>query len=542
MKSILSLFSIFLCVFFVKEVNAHHNEGYGSDTLVSVYTQKVALNTSVGLKPGEKQVEIIKTSIADDFLVNDDNGKESQFLPSVAMDAVENFVVVWYDYRNDNFDIYFQRYSNTGTAIGVNTKVNDDTLGASQEHPVIAMDPTGNFVIAWSDNRHENYDIYFQKYTGIGGVLGTNTLVNDDVDSTKQWNPAISMDPAGNFVISWIDERNGNRDVYFQRYTSAGGALDANAKVNDDSGANMQTAHDIAMDPTGNYVITWQDFRNSTWDIYFQLYNSNGSASGVNTKVNDDPGSNFQMYPSISMDPAGDFVIVWQDYRNANYDIYFQRFTGAGLALESNTKVNDDTGTMHQKIPAVSMDGSGNFVVVWQDNRYGEYNPDIFGQRYFANGNPNGGNYRIVSEGPNEKETSPAVCADNSAIVFAWQDNRRENEWDIYAKIVGWNWNGVATSADEIYIHSKDFSLSQNYPNPFSRSTNISFSISKQEEVNLSVYNTIGRKIATLVNEKLPAGTYRYEFHPQNASPGLYLYKLTKGLGHAEVRKMIIVK
>ncbi len=504
--------------------------------------REVPINTHNGLKPNEQQIETIKSTIVEDFLVNDDVGSEDQYVPSISMDAVGNFVIVWYDFRDANWDIYFQRYNDAGTALGVNTKVNDDTQDASQEHPSITMDATGNFVIAWGDTRNDNYDIYFQRYTSTGGALGVNTKVNDDAGTAKQWDPSISMDAAGNFVLVWIDERNNNWDIYYQRYTSTGGALGVNTKVNDDTGDADQTSPVILIDVAGNFVIVWQDFRNATWDIYYQRYTSTGGALGVNTKVNDDAGNEFQMYPSISMDAAGNFVIVWQDYRNSDGDIYYQRYTSAGAALGANIKVNDDAGSMHQKLPSISMDGVGNFVIVWQDYRYGQYNPDIIGQRYYSNGNPNGGNYRIVADGPNNGEISPVVCADNSSIIFSWQDDRRPEKWDVYAKIVSWDWNGVTTEVDQGNINPKDFSLSQNYPNPFNSVTNIRFYLSKFDQVNLSIFNTFGQNVATLVNEKLSAGTYNYSFYDQNLPSGTYLYKLTTGSGYSQVKKMVFLK
>ena len=202
--------------------------------------RKVSINTYNGLKPNEQQIEIIKSTIVDDFLVNDDVGSEHQLGPSISMDAVGNFVVVWYDFRNANWDIYFQRYNDAGTALGVNTKVNQNTGGASQQHPKISMDAAGNFIIVWDDNRNNNFDIYFQRYTSIGGALGVNTKVNDDTGSAIQWDPSISMDAAGNFVVVWIDERNVDRDIYFQRFTSTGAALGVNTIVNDDTGSTDQ--------------------------------------------------------------------------------------------------------------------------------------------------------------------------------------------------------------------------------------------------------------------------------------------------------------
>ncbi|MGB5529799.1 MAG: hypothetical protein WBQ32_07510, partial [Ignavibacteriaceae bacterium] len=271
--------------------------------------------------------------IKDDFLVNDDAGNADQIVPSIAMDVAGNFVIVWYDFRNANWDIYFQRFTSTGVPLGANTKVNDDTTTASQEHPSISMDVTGNFVIVWSDNRNNHYDIYYQRFTSTGAALGVNTKVNDDAGTAKQWDPSISMDAAGNFVVVWIDERNINRDIYYQRYTSTGGALGVNTKVNDDASTADQIAPTILMDAAGNFVTVWHDFRNNNWDIYYQRYNSTGAALGVNTKVNDDAGTEFQMYPTISMDVTGNFVVVWQDFRNIDWDIYFQRFTSTGAPL-----------------------------------------------------------------------------------------------------------------------------------------------------------------------------------------------------------------
>ena len=483
------------------------------------------------------QIVNAQSIIKDDFLVNDDAGSADQFVPSISMDPAGNFVVVWYDFRNANWDIYFQRYNDAGTVLGVNTKVNDDSASASQEHPSISTDAAGNFVIVWDDNRNNNYDIYFQRHTSTGAALGVNTKVNDDVDSIKQWNPSISMDAAGNFVIVWMDES----DIYYQRYTSTGTALGVNTKVNDDAGNAEQVSPSISMDVAGNFVIVWHDFRNANWDIYFQRFTSTGTTLGVNTKVNDDASTDFQIYPTISMDVTGNFIVVWQDFRNVNWDIYFQRFTSTGAPLGANTKVNDDAGSMHQKLPSISMDGAGNIVIVWQDDRYGQTNHDIFGQRYFSNGNPDGANYRIVADGPNNGEISPVVCSDNSSIIFSWQDNRRLNDWDIYAKIVNWNWNGVTTAIDGTNINPKDFSLSQNYPNPFNPNTKIKFTISEFEFVNLIVYDVLGNQIATLVNEEKPSGSYEFELDATDLTSGIYFYQLKAGT-FIETKKMILLR
>ncbi len=87
----------------------------------------------------------------------------------------------------------------------------------------------------------------------------------------------------------------------------------------------------------------------------------------------------------------------------------------------------------------------------------------------------------------------------------------------------------------------ESFVLNQNYPNPFNPSTMISFSVTEQSDVTLSVYDLLGREVAMLVRERLQAGSYEVEFNPQNLSSGTYLYKLSAGI-FSETKKLQLLK
>ncbi len=505
--------------------------------------QNILLFIFIGFCLSFTQIVNAQSIIKDDFLVNDDDGTAHQNYPSISMDAAGNFIIVWRDFRNGNGDIYYQRYNNVGTALEVNKKVNDDTESASQGYTSISMDGAGNYVIVWDDDRYTNYDtdIYYQRYTSTGAALGVNTKVNHDIDSVKQWDPTIAMDITGNYVVVWVDERNGNSDIYLQRFTSTGAALGVNTKVNDDGINADQVSPSISMDALGNFVITWQDFRNSNWDVYYQRYTDTGTGLGTNTKVNDDVNE-FQYYPSISMDASGNFIIVWQDFRNANWDIYFQRYTDTGTTLGVNTKVNDDAGSAYQKIPSIYLNIAGDFVIVWMDYRYGQTNPDIIGQRYFSTGNPDGSNYRIVADGPNNGESSPVVCGNNNSIFFSWEDNRRSNDWDIYSKIVGWNWNGVTDVLEEENIIPKNYSLYQNYPNPFNPNTKISWQSPVGSWQTIKLFDVLGRELETIIEGYYEAGSHSTLYTVNSTLPsGVYFYQLKAG-NFVQTKKMMYLK
>jgi len=85
------------------------------------------------------------------------------------------------------------------------------------------------------------------------------------------------------------------------------------------------------------------------------------------------------------------------------------------------------------------------------------------------------------------------------------------------------------------------FVMSQNYPNPFNPNTTIEFSIPKTEYVMLKIYNLLGQEVASLVSEKLKAGSYNYSWNAGSLASGVYIYKIQAG-AFQEVKKMILLR
>lgn len=96
----------------------------------------------------------------------------------------------------------------------------------------------------------------------------------------------------------------------------------------------------------------------------------------------------------------------------------------------------------------------------------------------------------------------------------------------------------VPTSADRA---PAGFALHQNHPNPFNPSTTLSFAVPVSGHVSLTVYDLLGTEVATLVNERLDAGSYSATFSAASVSSGLYFYRMTSG-GFAQTRKMMFIK
>jgi|WetSurMetagenome_2_1015567.scaffolds.fasta_scaffold09236_2 serine protease len=87
----------------------------------------------------------------------------------------------------------------------------------------------------------------------------------------------------------------------------------------------------------------------------------------------------------------------------------------------------------------------------------------------------------------------------------------------------------------------KKYELLQNYPNPFNPVTKIQFAIPKNDNVSIKIYDVLGREVMTLVNEKLNAGYYEFNFNGSALSSGLYFYRMTTNT-FTNIKKMVLVK
>jgi len=213
--------------------------------------------------------------------------------------------------------------------------------------------------------------------------------------------------------------------------------------VNSQIDTTQRDSH-IAMDSVGNYIIAWdsenQVSANSQSDIYFQLFDSNNNKVGSETLVNT-VTDNEQERPALSINGNGNFVIVWASH-TGNFDSIFDI---KGRLYKNNQPVGDEflintTTQNSQTKPAVSMNSDGSFVVTWE-SWFQIDSKDIYMQRFDSNGNKIG-EETLVNSTTNSGQGRPTIKHfNNGSFIVIWEswatlnDGSNNPGYDLYGKI-----------------------------------------------------------------------------------------------------------
>jgi hypothetical protein len=345
----------------------------------------------------------------------------SEFSPDVAFDGA-NFLVVWQSATILNSDIYAARVTPQGTVL--------DTLGFVisvagnlQVAPALAFDGA-NFLVVWQDYRNGVYsDIYGTRVTPGGELLDPFGFVIPQA-AREQLAPVLAFDGA-NYLVVWEDHRGGSPDIYGARVTPGGTVLDPDG-IAISQAPNWELTPALAFDGA-NYLVVWEDRRSGNSDIYGARVTPGGTVLDPDG-IAISQATSSQNYPAIGFDGANYFV-VWQDHRNGNdFDIYGARVTPAGTVLDpGGIAVSSAAGD--QLTPAIGFDGAS-FLLAWSDYRNGDYS-DVYGTRVTPGGTVLDPQGLAVSRAPLD-QSNPVLGFDGTNFLLAWTDYRSGIYSDIY--------------------------------------------------------------------------------------------------------------
>jgi len=224
----------------------------------------------------------------------------------------------------------------------------------------------------------------------------------------------------------------------------------------------------------------------------------------------------------ISLTPSGT-TYVRNDYNTSNTQ--YSHTLAANIAFIPNSS----DAPLPVELTSFTAKSTGNTVTLnW------ETKTEVDNNGFEVERNANGNWQKIGFVEGHGTANSPKYYSfiDNGAIGNKIQYRLRQNDNDgtfEYSPVV------------EVELNPTTFALYQNYPNPFNPSTMIRFSMPVSGNVALNVFNTLGEKVATLLNGQMEAGYHEVSFDAKNLPSGLYFYEIKTG-DFSSIKKMILMK
>lgn len=279
------------------------------------------------------------------FLVSRDSHAGNEGSARVVYNAAtDNYFVVWQAYTSGLWRVWGQRVSAVGGLLGSGFTVSASTGWAGL--PKLAVNTTANeYLVVWRDTRSTRLDVYGQRVSGTGALIGSNlplaTGAGDKPGYAVAWSAA-----ANSYLLVWDDARTGN-NIAGQHLDAAGAFVGADFPIASTTVSEITPA--VAYDAKHQgFLVTWQQWGDATdWDIWARRVPQVGTPTNAAFAVCTAP--QIQSFVELASDSAsGQLLLTWEDFRNGSYDIYGQRWAEVDCSFSiapTSQSVSGDGGT-----------------------------------------------------------------------------------------------------------------------------------------------------------------------------------------------------
>ena len=388
--------------------------------------------------------------ITEEILVNTETaGNQSQ--PATSGLQNGNIVVTWQSANQDGngYGIYGQILDQSGAKQGGEFQINTETI-SDQTNPAVTILNNGNFVVTWESMGQDGSDsgIYGQMFSEEGTRIGGEFRINSH---TLDWQaePSISSLSNGGFVVSWTSSNQDGADkgVYAQIFDENANQVGGEFQVNQFTTSNQEFSSVTGLQG-GGFVVTYRcnDIIGRSGEVLGRIYDNAGNPQGNEFIVNT-YNIGRQRLPSVSSLSDGGFIVAWQSlYQDGSeYGIYGQRYHADGTKNGSEFRVNTETNDHQERASVAGLDDGG-FFVTWASMNQDGSGWGIYGQEYNADGSPSGSEFQINEEVYSNQMYPSVTSLSGGGYAVSWQSAFQDGYLDgIYIKIWG---NGVVNPDD----------------------------------------------------------------------------------------------
>ena len=483
-----------------------------------------------------------------------------QLVPVPASDGVGGVYVAWQDNRADSFTgttIYIQGVAADGQSRWPSGGVAAGGGAGGQQQQALALTSDGNIAVAWADSRNGNSDVYAQLFSYAGGKLGSYYGQPIGAAPFEQGQPGIAPDGRGGVVVGFVDFRDieyGN--IFMQRLDRTG--------VLGDPAAVITRLIDHPQDQGGRMLLDWSQ---SWLDEYqgpgiyrYSLWRRFPGSAAVAAKAPAPTESGLSAADLLALQQAGwNYIDQVTPQQFAEYGFVVPTFadsTAAGAPLteymvmtetgygyiESNIVGGWSVDNLAPGAPlalAVALNGP-DADLTWTSSGY--HDEDLQHYNLYRAATPG-----VVPGLPNLVTTSADTTAVDPAVpggtwyyvVTAVDVHGNEGEPSNEVMIMS------ASAVDDGGIPRVTV-IRGAYPNPFNPTTNIRYGVPATGQVQLTVFDLRGQKVAALVDGVMTAGYHDAVWNGQGADgrpapSGVYFARL-EAAGVQATSKLLLAK
>lgn len=432
--------------------------------------------------------------------------------------------LIFQDNRSGLYDIYIKSSADDGVNWSSEVKLTDTTEPNYQ-----GILSTSNNILHFAcfTGRYwlGTYNLFY-KHSTNNGVTWSNSL---KLTSNQGYYIAPSMAASGQYIhIVFTDTPGGNGNPVIRYVRSTDGGSTWSSDVVLVTGNAVWAG--VATEGT-NVHVTWIDARTLPKKVFYKRSTDNGYTWSNDTVISGQTSEAID--PSIST-TGSRINVSWADLQYGNQtEVMYTYSTNSGMSWQPDIRLTNDAA--FSESPTIISSGL-NVHAAWYDTRDG--NKEI----YYKNSNDGGINWSPDIRITNDPGLSDAqsIYLFGNVLHLVWEDNRNGN-LEVYYKR---NPNGNMVGINNMNSNTPyEFKLLQNYPNPFNPLTKIRFSVPKQAEISINLFDITGRIISSIFQpQQFAAGVYEADFDGSNLSSGIYFYNLYADGLKIDTKKMVLVK
>ncbi len=264
------------------------------------------------------------------------------------------------------------------------------TNGTGEEViPKVAYGPSGDVWVSWFSSEAGNYNVRLQKlnFNGVPQFAPEGLLVSNHTQMSWLTDWDMKVDSQNNAIVSFLDVRTGNQDIYVYKVSPEGQMVWGNDGIAVSNDAMADYTPTLGITDQNNVIVAWM----TETDLKLQKINSDGSIALTEPLIMHEENVSYT-WPQIMPQENDTFILKYAHDTGPFYAVtrlvYAQKYDSAVNPVWANPTVITDQGGISSwtQVFSTDTDGNGGFVICWYEDRDGDQMRNVYVQHVLADG------------------------------------------------------------------------------------------------------------------------------------------------------------